>query len=98
MSVEITAALRAPITDRKTAEAFMDELFRLGLDHHFDDGAVECLHGNGHITLDEAKMIDEQVRLCYDAYEAGGADLMHDCPIGYMLKISGHVMEDDDGN
>lgn len=86
--IALTPALLEPIMDRAAAEAFMRELVRLNLDHHFDDGAVECLFRNGVITRADAVRIDVQVKFCYDAWAASGADMMHDCPIGYLLDYA----------
>lgn len=79
--------LAMPVTNRPEAEAFIEALCKAGLAHHFDDGAVDCLHGNGLVDLDEAKAIDAQVGRCYVAWEASGADLMDDCPIGHLIKV-----------
>lgn len=91
---DCTALLAMPVTDRAEAEAFIAALHALDLSHHFDDGAVDCLHGttiNGVplVTLEEAVAIDQKVAACYAAWEASGADLQHDCPIGHSLKVMG---------
>lgn len=83
----LPAALRAPITDRPSAETFLRALHAAGLDYHFDDGAVDCLYGNNLVSRADAELVDRQVGACYRAYEAAGADLRHDCPIGFMLKL-----------
>jgi hypothetical protein len=86
----ITDALIAmPIGDRAQAEAFISALQAAGLMHHFDDGAVDCLHGNGLVDLPTAVAIDECVARCYVAWEQSGADMHNDCPIGYALQIMG---------
>lgn len=86
---DVTALLALPVTDRPEAEAFIRELARLGLAYHFDDGAVDCLHGNGHVDLDEARQIDAKIAAAYDAWEASGADLKTDCPIGFLIEVEG---------
>lgn len=86
--VVLTPALRAPVTDMDTAKAFIRELQRLNLDHHFDDGAMVCLFENGVVARLDAVFIDRQVANCYDAWQRDGRDLMEDCPIGYLLEIS----------
>lgn len=79
--------LLVPVVDMDTATAFLTELNRLDMDYHFDDGAVECLYGNGVVTLKTARVINTQVDRCYAAWEAEARDMMHDCPIGYMLAL-----------
>lgn len=87
---DLPPAMREPITDRPEAERFLTALHDAGLDHHFDDGAVDCLHGNNLVDLACAGFIDDQVRACYAAWEESGADLARDCPIGFALKLMGH--------
>jgi hypothetical protein len=87
-----TALLAMTVTDRPEAEAFIFALCDLGLSHHFDDGAVDCLHGNGLVTKEEAETINALVEDCYAAWEASGADLKVDCPIGHVLKW--HALDD----
>lgn len=82
----VAEIIAMPVTNRAEAEAFIAALGKLGLGYHFDDGAVDCLHGNGHVTLAEAEAIDRQVGACYEAWEASGADLLYDCPIGHALE------------
>lgn len=84
---ELPEVMRAEISDRPSAEAFLRALHAEGLDYHFDDGAVDCLHGNGLVDEPCAMWIDSQVDACYAAWTASGADLEHDCPIGFMLKL-----------
>lgn len=96
----LAAMLAMPVTNRDEAGAFLIVMVALDLDYHFDDGAVDCLHGttiNGVplVTLDQAETIDQKVRECYAAWEASGADLMHDCPIGYVLELRGHIVGGD---
>lgn len=79
--------MRRPIGDRREAEAFLRALKAQGLDYHFDDGALDCLYGNKLVDRRCANFIDEQIAACYAAWEASGADLMDDCPIGFMLKL-----------
>lgn len=86
---DLSNLLSLPITTRPEAEVFIRELHGLGLSYHFDDGAVDCLHGNGLVTLDEAAAINAQVELVYAAWEASGADMWNDCPIGYCLEVMG---------
>lgn len=76
-----------PVTNRAEGEAFIEALHGLGLMHHFDDGAVDCLYGNGLVTKGEAHAIDGKVAACYQAWELSGADMMNDCPIGHALKV-----------
>lgn len=83
--IALTPAMRAPIVDVPSAKAFIAELHRLGLGYHFDDGAIECLYGNGLVKAGEAALIDGQVERCHDAWCKSGADLKHDSPIGYAL-------------
>lgn len=85
--VDCAELLAMPVTTRPEAEAFLDALYKAGLDHHFDDGAVECLHGNGLVTREDAVQIEARVEACYVAWEASGADLFHDCPIGHLLDL-----------
>ena len=79
----------------KQLVVFPPQLVALGLDYHFDDGAVDCLHGsedeNGFplLTLEEAVIVDIKVADCYDCFAASGADLSVDCPIGHSLKAQG---------
>ncbi len=84
---DVTALLAMPVSDRPEAESFIGALADLGLAYHFDDGAVDCLHGNGHVDLDEARQIDAKIAAAYAAWEASGADLMDDCPIGHLIKV-----------
>ena len=89
---EIAALTAMPVTNRQEAEAFIRRLHELELMYHFDDGAVDCLHGTTIrgvplCTLEEAVAIDQRVSECYAAWEASGADMMNDCPIGYSLEI-----------
>lgn len=96
----LAAMINMPVTNREEAGAFLIVLVALDLDYHFDDGAVDCLHGtliNGVplVTLEQAVAIDNKVAECYTAWEASGADLMHDCPIGYVLELRGHIVGSD---
>jgi hypothetical protein len=84
---DLPMAMREPITNRAESEAFITALHGEGLGHHFDDGAVDCLFGNGLVDEACAMAIDSQVDACYRAFEAEGADLMNDCPIGFLLKL-----------
>jgi hypothetical protein len=84
---DLSHLLAMPIKTRREAEAFIEALCALGLDYHFDDGADDCLHRNGLVTEEEAEQIDDRVKACYAAWQASGADLYHDCPIGHMLII-----------
>jgi len=86
---DLTRLLALPVTTRYEAETFIRELNALGLMHHFDDGAIDCLYGNGLVTLDEAAAIDRRVALVYAAWKASGADMRDDCPIGYCLGVLG---------
>lgn len=86
---DVSALVAMPINNRAEAEAFIEALFAAGLGYHFDDGAVDCLHGNGLVTEAGALQIDAQVDFCYDAWRESGADLQHDCPIGHALKCMG---------
>lgn len=83
--IDATELLAMPVGNRAEAEAFIETLARLGLVYHFDDGAVDCLHGNGHVTLEQARQIDDRISQCYTAWEASGANLWDDCPIGHLL-------------
>lgn len=87
--IDVTALIAMPVTNRREAEAFITGLNALGLAYHFDDGAVDCLHGNGHVTLDEAGQIEAKVSDCYETWRASGANLRHDCPIGFLLTCEG---------
>lgn len=82
-----TALLAMPVSNRAEAEAFITALHGLDLDYHFDDGAVDCLHGNGLVSLADAEAIEAKIADCYTAWEASGADLYHDCPIGHLLSL-----------
>lgn len=85
--IDCTALIAMPVTTRPEAEAWIEALMAAGLDYHFDDGAVDCLHGNGLVTYDDAVAINLHVQACYIAWEQSGADLYHDCPIGHCLKV-----------
>lgn len=87
--IDVTALLALPVTNRPEAEAFLTKLHELGLSYHLEDGAVDCLHGNNHVTLADAYAIEAKVDACYAAWQASGADLQHDCPIGHLLKCMG---------
>lgn len=80
-------ALHEPIADRPAAERFIEALHAASLSYHFDDGAVDCLHRNGLLSLEDAERVDRQIAACYAAWEASGADLRTDCPIGYSLRL-----------
>lgn len=84
--MSVADLIAMPVKSRAEGEAFIDALFTAGLGYHFDDGAAECLHGNGLCTADEADAIEEQVNACYMAWEWSGADMRVDCPIGHALK------------
>jgi hypothetical protein len=84
---DLPADMRNAVVTRAGAERFLRALHREGLDYHFDDGALDCLYGNGIVDEECARFIDSQVDACYAAFEASGADLREDCPIGYMLKL-----------
>lgn len=84
--IDATALLALPVSTRPEAEAFIDALFAAGLGYHFDDGAVDCLAGNGLVSAEDAEAIEEQVNGCYMAFEWSGADMATDCPIGHALK------------
>lgn len=92
-TAEVAALVAMPVTSRPEAEAFIRQLHSLGLDYHFDDGAVDCLHRNGLVTRRAAERIDYKIRLAYAAWRASGADMREDCPIGFLLQVQGHVME-----
>lgn len=49
--------------------------------YHFDDGAIDCLHGTGACSKLTARWVDKQIDKCYDVW---GGD-KEDCPIGYAL-------------
>lgn len=87
--VDITELRALPLRDRTDAEAYIRKLHALGLAYHFDDGAVDCLHRNGHVTLAEAEEIDNDIGRVYECWRAAGADLRTDCPIGYLLELEG---------
>lgn len=99
---DCAALLAMPISNRTEGEAFIEALHNLGLMYHFDDDAVDCLHGT---TVDGAPLTSEsdaraiglKVSACYDAWEASGADMRHDCPIGHALKAMGHDMDHGEG-
>lgn len=84
---DVAALLAMPVEDRPQAEAFITALHAAGLDYNFDDGAVDCLHGNGLVAEGEASAIDAKIDACYCAWRASGADLQHDCPLGFLLKL-----------
>lgn len=86
---DVALLLGLPVTDRTEAEAFIRRLADLGLGYHFDDGAVDCLAGNGLVTRRVAERIDLRIDACYDAWRLSGADLRHDCPIGCLLAAEG---------
>lgn len=87
--VDVSALLAMPVNDRPQAEAFLKALCDAGLSYHLDDGAVDCLHGNGLVTEGEASAIDTKIDACYCAWRASGANLQTDCPIGYLLECEG---------
>lgn len=76
-----------PVSTRAEAEAFIARLHALDLGHHFDDGAIECLFGNGRVSLEHAILIENKIADCYEAWRASGADLKDDCPIGHLLTL-----------
>lgn len=78
---QLTDRLRAPIGSLDDACNFIDELVRLGLDWHFDDDAVDCLHEtNIHLTRADAELLGRQRDDLY-RFNWGKAE----CPIGYCL-------------
>ncbi len=83
----VTELLDMPLADRADAEAFISKLHELGLGYHFDDGAVDCLHGNNLVSLADAHEIDDRMGRVWECWRASGADLRHDCPIGYLLEL-----------
>lgn len=87
MTADVAPLLAMTVATRPDAEAFITALFEAGLGHHFDDGAVDCLHGNGLVTVEQAEAIDALVSDCYAAFETSGADLRDDCPIGFALTV-----------
>lgn len=92
----INALLRMPVTDRPEAEAFITALHAADLLYHFDDSAVDCLHeSNALVSREAAEAIQDRVNACYDAWEASGADMWDDCPIGHALKVLDHTGEED---
>lgn len=91
MYKDVATLVAMPITNRPEAEAFIDALFSMGLGYHFDDGAVDCLCGNGLVALEDAEKIDIMVGHCYDAWAESGADLFHDCPIGHAIAALDRV-------
>jgi hypothetical protein len=84
---DLPAVLRQEVTNREEAERFLRALHAEGLDYHLDDGALDCLYRNGAVDVECAKFIGAQVDACYMAWVASGADLYHDCPIGFLLKV-----------
>lgn len=77
-------ALCAPlINERADAERFIRGLYDLGLIHHFDDGAIDCLFGNGLCSHAQARCIDGKISRCYEVWNGKDRD---DCPIGYALE------------
>lgn len=79
----LTPALTAPITDRASGEAFIDELARTRLLWHFDDCAVDCLaETNRRVSPADARTLNDQRDALYDL-EWGE----HECPIGYALTV-----------
>ena len=84
---DLPADMHRPINTREEAERFLRAMHGAGLDYHFDDGAVDCLFGNRVVDEECARFIDSQVDACYAAFEASGADLREDCPIGFVLGL-----------
>lgn len=84
---QLPPAMLAKIDGQPDAIRFLRALHDAGLDHHFDDGAVDCLYGNKLVDRLCAEFIDGQIADCYRAWEAAGADLSTDCPIGFMLAL-----------
>lgn len=87
--IDAADLIAMPVSNRSEAEAFIARLHALELGHHFDDGAIECLFGNGRVSLEQAIQIENKVADCYTAWESSGADLREDCPIGHLLKLMG---------
>lgn len=87
--MDIAELITMPVTNRSEAEAFIAGLNSLGLAYHFDDGAVDCLHGNGLVSMEEAEQIEAKISDCYEAWRASGADMWNDCPIGFLLTCEG---------
>lgn len=83
---DLTALLALPVTDRPEAEAFIRGLIDLDLMYHFDDGAVDCLHGNGKVDEGEALAIDAKVDAVFAAFRNSGADMNLDDPFAYALN------------
>lgn len=87
--IDVSKLLALPVNNRDEAQAFIKALHDADLVYHFDDGAVDCLAGNGLVTEGDALAIDAKIDACYRAWEASGADLRNDCPIGYALELAG---------
>ena len=85
--IDTTALLAMPVNDRPQAEAFIAALHALNLGYHFDDGAVDCLHNNGLVPLNEAQQIDAKIDACYCAWRASGANLQDDDPLGFLNEL-----------
>jgi len=78
--------INAQVVDSSTAKLFIKRLQANKLIFHFDDGAVECLYGNGVVTREQADTIDRRVDEIY-ALELDWGEF--GCPIGYCLHVMG---------
>lgn len=66
------------------AKKYIEYLHQSELMFHFEDGAVDCLYGNGVCTLAQARAIDERIDAIYEAGLDWGE---FECPIGYALHL-----------
>lgn len=85
MAQALSAALRIPVTDRATGEAWISALFAAKLAFHFEDDPADIIH----VTTNEETFLDsdldflrEQVAALYDLEWDG-----YDCPIGFLLAV-----------
>lgn len=89
-----TLFLSSKIATLGTAKAWIAELVRRGLDFHFEDDPSEIMSMRTHdLTFSEPEwpLIRDRVRELYAIdWKPEGVD----CPIEYVLKITGHEMED----
>lgn len=83
--------LRNPIATIDDAKTFIKTLVEEGIDWHYEDCAVDCLHETTpHITREDAEFLNSQRDRLYD-FDWGPE---FECPIGYALDCHGFTSED----
>lgn len=83
--VTLPDALRVPITDRPSGEAWLRAIVGAGIEFHLEDDPGDIINlrsGESLFALDDAPWL----RDCRDAlYDLDWAE--YDCPIGFMLGL-----------